>query len=406
MRPGTSAVVFAMVEYGHIKRLLPILSGLTRAGLRTHVFTMPAYQAEIENAGGLFIDLFRGRPLAEVDPLSAPTGCQNVSFAGRFAEQIAAEAAALKPSVVLHDTFAVIAVVVANHLGVPRVNICAGHNFPPETAWAALRHYPRIRISEDCWRAVRKLREKYGMPDASPFSYVTGTSSDLNLYCEPPQYLPEDRRGPFQPIAFVGSLSEEIISRAPSAISRFGEDAADKQRIYVCFGTIIWRYFTDAARSALEAIREAVADRPEISALVSLGRAQLGDWGQRMQLPNFRVESYVDQWGVLGASSVYITHHGLNSTHEAVFQGVPMISYPFFHDQPGMAKRCQELGIAVPLTGELRGPVTAADVHAALCRVAAQRECMRERLAEARQWELDVIAGRSGVIQRILNLVR
>jgi hypothetical protein len=31
---------------------------------------------------------------------------------------------------------------------------------------------------------------------------------------------------------------------------------------------------------------------------------------------------------------------------------------------------------------------------------------MRERLAEARQWELDVIAGRSAVIQRILDLIR
>ena len=50
MKPGTSAVVFNMVEYGHLKRLLPIISGLTRAGLRIHVFTMPTYRAEIESA--------------------------------------------------------------------------------------------------------------------------------------------------------------------------------------------------------------------------------------------------------------------------------------------------------------------------------------------------------------------
>ena len=125
-----------------------------------------------------------------------------------------------------------------------------------------------------------------------------------------------------------------------------------------------------------------------------------------MQLPNFRVENYVDQWSVLAASSVYITHQGLNSTHEAAFQQVPMVSYPFFHDQPGLAKRCQELGLAVPLATGIREQFSPANVHAALSRVAAQRECMRERLAEARQWELDVIAGRSGIIQRILDLIR
>jgi UDP:flavonoid glycosyltransferase YjiC (YdhE family) len=244
------------------------------------------------------------------------------------------------------------------------------------------------------------------MPDASPFSYATGMSRDLNLYGEPPQYLPEDQRQPFQPVVFMGSLSEQTIGRAPLAISPCGEGAAGKQRIYVSFGTVVWRYYADVARRALEAIRDAVAELPDSIALVSLGGAQQGDWDRRVELPNFRVESYVDQWGVLGASSVYITHHGLNSTHEAAFQGVPMISYPFFSDQPGMAKRSQELGLAVPLGTELRGQISAADVHAALSRLAAQRESMRERLAEARQWELDVIAGRSAVIQRILDLIR
>ena len=231
-------------------------------------------------------------------------------------------------------------------------------------------------------------------------------SRDLNVYGEPPQYLAEDQRQPFQPVVFMGSLSEQTISRAPSGASHYGEGAADRERIYVSFGTIVWRYYSDIARRALEAVREAVADRPESIALVSLGGGQRDDWARRVELPNFRVESYVDQWDVLGASSVYITHHGLNSTHEAAFQQVPMISYPFLHDQPGMAKRSQELGLAVPLGTELCGPVRAVDVHAALSRVAALGETMRARLAEARQWELDVIAGRSGVIQRILDLIR
>jgi MGT family glycosyltransferase len=405
MKPGDSAVIFGSAESGHTKRLIPIISGLTRAGMRVHVFTMPCFRTEIESAGGLYINLVRGRSLDEADALSIPIPCRYVSFAGYFAEQIISEAAALKPSLVLHDAFAVIGEVVAQHLGVPRVNVCAGHNYPPEAAVEALLHDPRVDISENCRRAVRTLREKHGMANASPFSYLTGMSRDLNLYCEPPEYLPQDERQPFQPVAFMGSLSERAISSAPWEASPYGKNAGVKERIYVSLGTVIWRYYEDAARGVLESIREGLADLPEYTALVSLGGARPGGWIRRLEMPNLRVESYVDQWNVLSASTVFITHHGLNSTHEAVFHQVPMISYPFFADQPALAKWCRQLGIAIPLSAELRGPVSAADVRSALSNIAARRKNMLERLSEARQWELDVIAGRGRVIQSILDLV-
>jgi MGT family glycosyltransferase len=405
VKPAASVVVFGTRENGHTKHLLPIISGLARAGIRAHVFSMPVYRDEIENAGGIYLDLFRGRPFEEADAHSIPFPCRYVSFAGRYADQIIAEAAALKPSLVLHDVFAVIGVVVARHLGIPRVNVFAGHNYPPESFLEDLRHDPRVNISEDCWHSVKMLREKYGMPDASPFSYGTHRSTDLNLYCEPPQFLSEDERQPYQPVAFIGSLSDQIIGRAPSTASPYGEGAAKKLRMYVSFGTIIWRYYQDAARSTLEAIREAIEDLPEFAVLASLGRAEPGDWVWRLVSPGFRVESYVNQWDVLAASSVYITHHGLNSTHEAIFQKVPMISYPFFSDQPVMAKFCQDKGLAIPLATELRGRVLAKDVRRALSSIADRRERMMASLSEARQWELDVIAGRSRVIQRILNLI-
>lgn len=406
MKPDASAVVFGMLEHGHIKRLLPIISGLADAGLRTHVFTDRRFSTEVESAGGFHVDLFRGRPLDGADALSIPIPCRYVSFAGHYADQVVAEVAALAPSLIIHDTFAVIGAVVARHLGVPRVNVCVGHNHAPGPTLEILRHDPRVAISEDCWRAVRALRERYRMPEASPFSYITALSNELNLYCEPPQYLREDEHQPFQPLAFVGSLSDQTIGRAPPACSSYGEDSADKQRLYVSFGTVIWRYYEDTARGALEAISEAVADLPDIAALVSLGRAKPGEWARRLERPNLRVDSYVDQWSTLGETSVFITHQGLNSTHEAVFRGVPMISYPFFADQPALSKRCQELGLAVPLVTEPRGPVSAADVHAALACVAAQRESFRARLAEARRWELATIAGRSQVVERILELIQ
>ncbi len=103
---------------------------------------------------------------------------------------------------------------------------------------------------------------------------------------------------------------------------------------------------------------------------------------------------------------LYLTHQGLNSTHEAIYHRVPMMSYPFFADQPALMVRCQELGLAVPVVNTLRGTVAAHDIRVALDRIAASRTQMAERLAEAREWELDTIRARPGVIAQMIELIQ
>lgn len=401
-----SAAVFGMPERGHFKRLLPLISGLTSAGLPTHVFTDLRFRKDVERVGGRFIDLFAGRPIERADATSIPVPCRYVSFAGYYADHVVQEVAALRPGIVVHDTFAVIGVPAAIRLKVPRVNVCAGHNLAPAPTVETLRRDPRVRISKECWRAIRLLRERYGIPNASPFSYISALSPNLNVYCEPPEFLRAEEREAFQPIAFFGSLSPEDANRKTIPASPFGGDAARKLRVYVSFGTVVWRYYEAVALNALEAICEALSTIDDVVAVISLGGRESTKRTARLARHNVLVESYVDQWNALHEASVFITHQGLNSTHEAIFHQTPMISYPFFADQPGLAKRCQELGLAVPLVEALRGPVDPTDVRSALTQVASQHDAMQVRLAEARRWELETIRTRGAVIERILRLIR
>ncbi len=159
------------------------------------------------------------------------------------------------------------------------------------------------------------------------------------------------------------------------------------------------------AQAALEALADAIAEMPAVAALISLGGGDLPALAARLARRNVRVERYVDQIRVLRDASVFVTHHGMNSTHEAIYYGVPMISYPFIWDQPGIAARCQELGLAVPLAPEPLARVSVPDVRRALDRIASGGDELRRRLAEARQWELDVIARRPAVIERIKALM-
>lgn len=246
------------------------------------------------------------------------------------------------------------------------------------------------------------------MTDASSFSYVSTMSTDLNLYCEPPPFLRPEERAPFEPVAFFGSLWPDDPGYAGSraALSPFGQAAAGGLRVYASFGTVVWRYYEAAAIGSLDALADACADRPDVSALISLGGMGRPALAARLTRPNVRVEPYVDQWRVLSEASVCVTHQGLNSTHEAIFHRVPMLSYPFFWDQPALAARCADLGLAVPLAGAPRGPVTADMIASAFDRVERGRDEMSARLAEARRWELDTIAQRPAVVRRILGLVR
>jgi MGT family glycosyltransferase len=399
-----SVVVFAMSERGHFMRLKPLIAGLAAEGVATHVFTDVQFRDDVERLGGRFVDLFAGRPLSSIDGSSIPIPSRFVSFAGHCGDAVAAEAAALRPALVIHDTFAIIGRVVANRLGLPRVNVCAGHNVVAEQMIEALHHDPRVRISDVCDRAAALLKTNFGIDDASPFSYVSGTSSDLNLYCEPPQFLPPSARGPFEPVEFFGSLALEHRYAPALDASPFGDTRGEHTRIYVSFGTIVWRYYEAAALSALGAIADAFAGQSTVSVLASLGGVGDPQRAAACAAPNIRIEYYVDQQRVLRDASLYITHQGLNSTHEAIYHGVPMVSYPFFWDQPALAARCQALGLAVPLADTPRGPLTREMVTSAVARVAVDEVPMRERLAKARRWEIETIARRPAVVRRIIDL--
>jgi MGT family glycosyltransferase len=406
-RSESSAALFAMPEAGHFQRLRPLISDIARRGIEARVFTDVRFADDVENAGGRFVDLFATHPLADADDESLPIPCRYVSFAGCYADEVATDVRRLGPSLVVYDTFAVIGRVVARLLGVPYVNVCAGHNEEPGRFLRQLEADPRVAISPSCHRAVETLRDRHGIADASPFSYVTGLSPFLNVYCEPPAYLTEGERRAFEPIAFYGSLPplEEIEATRRDPVRPVFGDGEASTRVYVSFGTVVWRYWETEAIDALRAISGALARMPNVRALISLGGAELEAGSVRdLERPNVMVSRSVDQWRTLEEADAFVTHHGLNSTHEAVFHRVPMISYPFFGDQPGLAARCQQLGLATPLADSPRAPLTEEDVEAAFAELARSRESIGIRLAEAQTWEREVIADRGSVLDRMVEI--
>jgi len=398
---------FCMGETGHFQRLRPLIAGLTRRGVEAHVYTHHDFRAEVDAAGGVFHDLFSKYPLDRADATSHPIASRSVSFAAFYAAEIGRDVESIRPSLVIHDSFAVIGRVVAHLLGVPRVNVCAGHNVTPLQVPALVAGHPRVLVSSACAKAANVLKESYGVPDASPFSYVCAISPTLNIYCEPPEFLREHERRLFEPVAFYGCLpSPEDAKRTGTANGAWlGPESRPALRVYVSFGTVVWRYYTNEALRALEVLSTALGRLEHVRAIVSLGGAPIDDEVRAALVrPNVAIERYVDQWDVLRGADLFVTHHGLNSTHEAIFNGVPMVSYPFFWDQPALARRCQELGLALPLARSLRGAFGADEVQAALGRAGDDRASLLTALARAREWEQAVMGKRAAVLDRIVAI--
>lgn len=373
-------------------------------GHQSYVFTHRQFESEVLHAGGHFVDLFSKYPIDIADDSSIPFASRYVSFAGKYLEEILNDVKAYEPSLIVYDTFAVIGRIVGALLDLPHINVCAGHNRIGSTAVQQRRQSP-VAISKACNGAVKKLRD-LGLEDVTPYYYLCATSPYLNIYCEPPEFLQVSERHSFEPIAFFGSVQPNNLTlKAPTG--RFRSKSGKKLRLYISFGTVVWFYDAVRAIAALRTLSQILEQLRWAETIITLG-----GWPVAQRLlsglrrPNVRVERYIDQWNVLKEADLFITHHGLNSTHEAIFHGVPMISYPFIADQPALARRCQDMGLAVRLTNATLDCIQPGNVLAAIDRICQDRQVFDLKLAEARIWELDVISTRAEVLQKVVNLTK
>jgi len=112
-----------------------------------------------------------------------------------------------------------------------------------------------------------------------------------------------------------------------------------KPLIYASMGTLV-----NGLKNVYRTILEAVGDFPNMQVVLSLGRnVDLNELGPIAA--NTIVVSSAPQIELLKRATLCITHAGLNTTLEALAQGVPLVAIPIGYDQPGVASRIAYHGV-------------------------------------------------------------
>lgn len=239
---------------------------------------------------------------------------------------------------------------IAEILGLPFINVNAGlipHQeirvpcgwdyFPYDRSlWGCVRNFfsykrinriyftPRLHL-------INKYRKLHGLTKYLRFedcySTIAQITQEIKEFEFPRKKLPVN-------LHFVGLIEND--HRRKSVNFPF-EKLDGRPVVFASLGTILNNNY-----DILKMIAEACNTLP-VQLVIGLGGANPKDLPFLEGSPI--VVRFAPQRELLKCASVFITHAGLNSTNEALVEGVPMLAIPLSFEQPGIAQRINWNGV-------------------------------------------------------------
>lgn len=198
--------------------------------------------------------------------------------------------------------------------------------------------------------------------------------------------LPRSRIQNF--LHYVGAYTD--LRKNESADFPWDKVSPDKPLVYCALGTLSHRF--REARSFLQTVISAVAARPDLQLVVSIGNhLSIDDFDAAT--PNIILVNRAPQIEILKRAAAMITHGGLNSVKECILLGVPMIVFPW--SRPVNAVRVAYHGLG--LIGDVK-KVSASQIQSLIDTVLkdssfrTRTESMRKGFIEADHSDLGVKA--------------
>ncbi len=363
--------VLSVPAYGHLNPVLPIVRQLVLRGHEVTVFNEASFAPLITATGARFsayppvihlADFSRtlkdGDMIAWIEMILGATG----PLLASLTQKLAAD----PPDLVVFDGIAIWGEMLASKLELPSIAIST--TFMSDAfarTWSDVAH-DTLSIARLAprfiWDVTRILLHGVRhLPHTLPLVPRRG---DVTLMLTSRAFHPPTRRRDEADFVFVGCAIDPDTRRETFDF----EQLDGRPLLYVSLGTLHHgnAAFFDSCIAAFRTFPGQV--------LVSVGRGS--DVARYTGAPeNFIFAEAVPQLAVLERTSLFLTHGGLNSVHEALWHGVPMVAVPQQIEQLHNADAMRRAGAGLVIDDEARGrPVTAETLRGAVDRVMATRE--------------------------------
>jgi MGT family glycosyltransferase len=351
------ACVLGHPAAGHINPNLPLMEELCRRGERVVYYATEPFRARVERTGSEFRsygahELFE-RSLGAGGMLGGMAGL--IETTAQILPALAAQLRAMQPDYLLVEAHAVWGNLLAQMLDVPTATLCSmfAMNESLISAAGLMNHLygaaPRelaldgLLALGEYFEAARRLQRRFSVVTPGIVDYL-GNRQSLNLVFTSREF--QIRGSVFdESYRFVGPSIANRQDYQDFPLQRI----AGQEPILISMGTM----YNDEAEFYRDCF-QAFANWPDTFVLAvghRVDRTQFGD-----PPANFVVCEYVPQVALLETARLFITHGGINSAHEAMLHGVPMVVLPQRADHYVVAGQVEAAGAGVVLDRSMATP--------------------------------------------------
>jgi len=244
---------------------------------------------------------------------------------------------------IIHDSMFGCGRLLAQILKLPAINSCTSFAQTKESFDTMLEQFSTnvpaetVKPITDQFQSLTAMvKEKYDVDIQSPYE----------VFCNPAPLTLVYTTREFQPDGEAFDQTYKFVG--PSISSRLAQENFDltaikgKSPIYISLGTV-FNQAIEFYKLCFEAF-----GNTDHTIVMSIGsKTQISELGVIPE--NFIAKNYVPQTDVLQYAELFITHGGMNSAHEGLYCGVPLIVIPQSADQPIIAEQVTKIGAGMKL---------------------------------------------------------